>query len=234
MNEILLSFGAAVDIIARRDPYLVEVVLLSLRVTLSALFISAVIGFPLGSIIGVFRFPGRPVVVAIVNAFMGLPPVVAGLFVYMLLSRAGPLGQYGILYTPNAMIIAQSILVLPIIVALTNQAIYDLHAEYREQLISLGATRTRMVFTLLWEGRFNLLTTLLAGFGRAIAEVGAVIIVGGNINHATRVMTTTITLETQKGNLELALGLGLILILIVFLINACALLIRFVATRAGG
>ena len=233
MNEILLSFEAAVDIIVQRDPYLVEVVLLSMRVTLSALFISAVIGFPLGSIIGVFRFPGRPVVVAIVNALMGLPPVVAGLFVYMLLSRAGPLGQYGILYTPNAMIIAQSILVLPIIVALTNQAIYDLHAEYREQLISLGATRTRMVFTLLWEGRFNLLTTLLAGFGRAIAEVGAVIIVGGNINHATRVMTTTITLETQKGNLELALGLGLILILIVFLINACALLIRFVATRAG-
>ena len=233
MNEILLSFEAAVDIIVQRDPYLVEVVLLSMRVTLSALFISAVIGFPLGSMIGVFRFPGRPVVVAIVNAFMGLPPVVAGLFVYMLLSRAGPLGQYGILYTPNAMIIAQSILVLPIIVALTNQAIYDLHAEYREQLISLGATRTRMVFTLLWEGRFNLLTTLLAGFGRAIAEVGAVIIVGGNINHATRVMTTTITLETQKGNLELALGLGLILILIVFLINACALLVRFVATRAG-
>ena len=221
------------DIIVQRDPYLVEVVLLSMRVTLSALFISAVIGFPLGSMIGVFRFPGRPVVVAIVNAFMGLPPVVAGLFVYMLLSRAGPLGQYGILYTPNAMIIAQSILVLPIIVALTNQAIYDLHAEYREQLISLGATRTRMVFTLLWEGRFNLLTTLLAGFGRAIAEVGAVIIVGGNINHATRVMTTTITLETQKGNLELALGLGLILILIVFLINVCALLVRFVATRAG-
>ena len=221
------------DIIVQRDPYLVEVVLLSMRVTLSALFISAVIGFPLGSMIGVFRFPGRPVVVAIVNAFMGLPPVVAGLFVYMLLSRAGPLGQYGILYTPNAMIIAQSILVLPIIVALTNQAIYDLHAEYREQLISLGATRTRMVFTLLWEGRFNLLTTLLAGFGRAIAEVGAVIIVGGNINHATRVMTTTITLETQKGNLELALGLGLILILIVFLINACALLIRFFAARAG-
>ena len=233
MNEILLSFEAAVDIIVQRDPYLVEVVLLSIRVTLSALFISAVIGFPLGSMIGVFRFPGRPVVVAIVNAFMGLPPVVAGLFVYMLLSRAGPLGQYGILYTPNAMIIAQSILVLPIIVALTNQAIYDLHAEYREQLISLGATRTRMVFTLLWEGRFNLLTTLLAGFGRAIAEVGAVIIVGGNINHATRVMTTTITLETQKGNLELALGLGLILILIVFLINVCALLVRFVATRAG-
>ena len=233
MNEILLSFEAAVDIIVQRDPYLVEVVLLSMRVTLSALFISAVIGFPLGSMIGVFRFPGRPVVVAIVNAFMGLPPVVAGLFVYMLLSRAGPLGQYGILYTPNAMIIAQSILVLPIIVALTNQAIYDLHAEYREQLISLGATRTRMVFTLLWEGRFNLLTTLLAGFGRAIAEVGAVIIVGGNINHATRVMTTTITLETQKGNLELALGLGLILILIVFLINVCALLVRFVATRAG-
>lgn len=221
------------DIIVQRDPYLVEVVLLSIRVTLSALFISAVIGFPLGSMIGVFRFPGRPVVVAIVNAFMGLPPVVAGLFVYMLLSRAGPLGQYGILYTPNAMIIAQSILILPIIIALTNQAIYDLHAEYREQLISLGATRTRMVFTLLWEGRFNLLTTLLAGFGRAIAEVGAVIIVGGNINHATRVMTTTITLETQKGNLELALGLGLILILIVFLINVCALLVRFVATRAG-
>lgn len=229
----MMSFQAAFDIIARGDPYLVEIVLLSLTVTLSALCVAAVIGFPLGSVVGVFRFPGRGLLVAIVNALMGLPPVVAGLFVYILLSRAGPLGQHGILYTPNAMIIAQSVLVLPIIVALTNQAIFDLHAEYKEQLTSLGVGRIRMVFTLLWEGRFTLLTTLLAGFGRAIAEVGAVIIVGGNINHATRVMTTTIALETQKGNLELALGLGIILILIVLLINIFALLIRFYSVRAG-
>ena len=229
----MLSLRAAFDLIIQGDPYLIEVVSLSLKVTLSAVCVASIIGFPLGSMIGVFRFPGRAAVVAIFNALMGLPPVVAGLFVYMLLSRAGPLGQYGILYTPSAMIIAQSILVLPIIVALTNQQIFDLHAEYEESLKSLGVGRLRMVLTLLWEGRFTLLTTLLAGFGRATAEVGAVIIVGGNINHLTRVMTTTITLETQKGNLEFALGLGLILILIVFFINAFALLVRFLSARAG-
>tara|TARA_B100000686_G_scaffold334835_1_gene402647 strand:+ start:13492 stop:14196 length:705 start_codon:yes stop_codon:yes gene_type:complete len=231
VNEIVQSFGVAVEIVAQRDPYLVEVVLLSLRVSLTSLFFAAILGFPLGSILGISRFPGRSGIVAIVNALMGLPPVVAGLFVYILLSRAGPLGEYGILYTPTAMIIAQTILILPIIIALTNQAIFDLYAEYQEQLRSLGATKGRMVFTLLWEGRFTLLTTLLAGFGRATAEVGAVIIVGGNINHATRVMTTAITLETQKGNLELAMGLGLILIVIVLLINSFALLVRFFAAQ---
>ena len=168
------------------------------------------------------------------NALMGLPPVVVGLLVYLLLSRAGPLGDYGILYTPTAMVVAQSILVIPIITALTRQTIADLHVEYQEQLQSLGAGPLRMVPTLLWDGRFSLLTAVLAGFGRASAEVGAVIIVGGNINHATRVMTTTIALETSKGNLALALGLGLVLIGIVVAINGLVLLTRFVAARVEG
>jgi len=187
-----------------------------------------------GAVIGVFRFPGRAAVTALFNALMGLPPVVAGLLIYLLLSRAGPLGQYGILYTPTAMVIAQSILVIPIITALTRQTIADLHVEYQEQLQSLGASRLRMVPTLLWDGRFSLLTAVLAGFGRASAEVGAVIIVGGNINHATRVMTTTIALETSKGNLAMALGLGLVLIGIVIAINGLVLLTRSMAARVEG
>ena len=234
MNDLALSFHVALVLIIGLDANLVEIVLLSLRVTLTALFFAAVIGLPLGAVIGVFRFPGRVAVTALFNALMGLPPVVAGLLIYLLLSRAGPLGQYGILYTPTAMVIAQSILVIPIITALTRQTIADLHVEYQEQLQSLGASRLRMVPTLLWDGRFSLLTAVLAGFGRASAEVGAVIIVGGNINHATRVMTTTIALETSKGNLAMALGLGLVLIGIVIAINGLVLLARSAAARVEG
>ena len=234
MSDLALSFHVALELIIGLDADLVEIVLLSLRVTLTALFFAAVVGLPLGAVIGVFRFPGRAVVTALFNALMGLPPVVAGLLIYLLLSRAGPLGQYGILYTPTAMVIAQSILVIPIITALTRQTIADLHVEYQEQLQSLGASRLRMVPTLLWDGRFSLLTAVLAGFGRASAEVGAVIIVGGNINHATRVMTTTIALETSKGNLAMALGLGLVLIGIVIAINGLVLLTRSIAARVEG
>jgi len=234
MSDLALSFHVALELIIGLDADLVEIVLLSLRVTLTALFFAAVVGLPLGAVIGVFQFPGRAVVTALFNALMGLPPVVAGLLIYLLLSRAGPLGQYGILYTPTAMVIAQSILVIPIITALTRQTIADLHVEYQEQLQSLGANRLRMVPTLLWDGRFSLLTAVLAGFGRASAEVGAVIIVGGNINHATRVMTTTIALETSKGNLAMALGLGLVLIGIVIAINGLVLLTRSIAARVEG
>ena len=234
MSDLALSFHVALELIIELDADLVEIVLLSLQVTLTALFFATVVGLPLGAVIGVFRFPGRAVVTAFFNALMGLPPVVAGLLIYLLLSRAGPLGQYGILYTPTAMVIAQSILVIPIITALTCQTIADLHVEYQEQLQSLGASRLRMVPTLLWDGRFSLLTAVLAGFGRASAEVGAVIIVGGNINHATRVMTTTIALETSKGNLAMALGLGLVLIGIVIVINGLVLLTRSVAARVEG
>ena len=234
MSDLALSFHVALELIIGLDADLVEIVLLSLRVTLTALFFAAVVGLPLGAVIGIFRFAGRAAVTALFNALMGLPPVVAGLLIYLLLSRAGPLGQYGILYTPTAMVIAQSILVIPIITALTRQTIADLHVEYQEQLQSLGASRLRMVPTLLWDGRFSLLTAVLAGFGRASAEVGAVIIVGGNINHATRVMTTTIALETSKGNLAMALGLGLVLIGIVIAINGLVLLTRSVAARVEG
>ena len=234
MSDLALSFHVALELVIGLDADLVEIVLLSLRITLTALLIAVIVGLPLGAVIGVFQFPGRAAVTVLFNALMGLPPVVVGLLVYLLLSRAGPLGDYGILYTPTAMVVAQSILVIPIITALTRQTIADLHVEYQEQLQSLGASRLRMVPTLLWDGRFSLLTAVLAGFGRASAEVGAVIIVGGNINHATRVMTTTIALETSKGNLALALGLGLVLIGIVVAINGLVLLTRFVAARVEG
>jgi tungstate transport system permease protein len=172
--------------------------------------------------------------VVLLNACMGLPPVVVGLFVYLMLSRAGPLGELGLLFTPTAMVIAQAILVTPIIAALTRQTVQDLHAEYREQLQSLGVGPLRAIPTLLWDGRFSLLTAVLAGFGRAAAEVGAVIIVGGNINHVTRVMTTTIALETSKGHLGLALGLGFVLLLIVVAVNASLMLVQAAARQAEG
>jgi tungstate transport system permease protein len=234
MSDLALSFHVALELIIGFDTDLVEIVLLSLQVTLTAVFIASIVGLPLGAVIGICRFPGRAAVTVLFNALMGLPPVVVGLFVYLLLSRAGPLGQHGILYTPTAMVIAQSILVIPIITALTRQTIAELHAEYREQLQSIGAGSTRMVFTLLWDGRFSLLTAVLAGFGRASAEVGAVIIVGGNINHVTRVMTTTIALETSKGNLAMALGVGLVLIGIVIIVNGLTLLTRLAGARAEG
>ncbi len=231
MSEAL---STALALLIGLDSKLVEIVLLSLRVSLSAVAIAALLGLPLGAAIAVGRFPGRQTVVVFLNALMGLPPVVVGLLVYLLLSRAGPLGTLGILFTPSAMIFAQSILILPIIAALSRQAIEDAWREYEEQLRSLGAGRMDAAMTLLWDTRFSLLTTLLAGFGRAAAEVGAVMIVGGNIDGVTRVMTTTIALETSKGDLPLALGLGMILIAIVIAVNAAAYLTKELAQRRYG
>lgn len=222
MGELADSFRQAVLLVWHLDTDLLEIVTLSLYVSLNAVAVASIIGMPLGALVATTRFPGRGVVVIMLNAFMGLPPVVVGLFVYLLLSRAGPLGDLGLLFTPTAMIVAQTILVLPIIAALTRQTIVDLNTEYADYLDSLRLSRGRAVLTLLWEGRYSLVTAALAGFGRAIAEVGAVIVVGGNINHVTRVMTTTIALETTKGNLALALGLGLVLIALVCSVNALA------------
>jgi len=227
------AFGLAFDLILSGDADLGEIILLSLRVSLSAVFFACVVGLPLGAAAAVYRFPGRGAIVLVMNAMMGLPPVVVGLFIYLLLSNAGPLGVFGLLYTPTAMIIAQAVLVTPIIAALTRQVIADLHAEYDEQLRSLGLPGRRMIFTLLWDGRYSLMTVALAGFGRAVAEVGAVIIVGGNINHVTRVMTTAIALETSKGDLGLALALGIILITLALLVNGCVMALRSTAVRTA-
>ena len=233
MDDLSGAFAQAFRLIAGFDPDLLEIVTLSLQVSLSAVIVAVLIGLPAGAAVAVMRFPGRAVVIAVMNAMMGLPPVVAGLAVYLMLSRAGPLGDWGLLYTPSAMVIAQTVLVAPIIAALTRQAIEDLHGDYDEQLRAFGIGRSGMITTLLWEARVGLFTVLLAGFGRAIAEVGAVIMVGGNINHVTRVMTTAIALETSKGALELALGLGIVLLVIVLGVNALAGLLRMgVAGRA--
>ena len=220
--------------IVAADGQLYEIVLLSLKVSLTAVAIATVIGLPLGAALAIRRFPGRQVLLVSLNALMGLPPVVVGLVVYLLLSRAGPLGELGLLFTPTAMVIAQAILVTPIIAGLSRQVLEDAWHEYAEQLRSLGATPTAAAATLLWDTRYSLVTVVLAGFGRATAEVGAVIIVGGNIYGVTRVMTTAISLETSKGDLPLALGLGLILVAIVFLINAAAQLIKSAAVRRYG
>jgi len=203
-------------------------------VSLMAVLIAAVLGFPLGAAVALWRFPGRGVMIVVLNALMGLPPVVAGLAVYLLLSRAGPLGEWGFLFTPGAMVIAQVVLVLPILAALSRQKVEELLGEYREQFMSLGMSRSRMMPTLLWDARFALLTVLLAGFGRASAEVGAVMMVGGNIDGVTRVMTTAIVLETGKGNLPLALGLGIVLLTLVMLINAGAFLVGELTRRRIG
>ena len=231
MTDFGDAFATAFGLIASLDPDLMEIVLLSLRVSLTAVGLAVLVGLPLGAAVALFRFPGRLVVAALLNAFMGLPPVVIGLMVYLLLSRNGPLGVLGLLFTPTAMIIAQWLLITPIVAALAQQTVSDLHAEYDEQLRSLGAGPGRAVWTLLWDGRFSLLTAVLAGFGRASAEVGAVMIVGGNINHTTRVMTTTIALETSKGNLALALGLGMILITLALTITLSAMAVRDLASR---
>jgi tungstate transport system permease protein len=231
---MLDALNTALALLVGLDSKLVEIVLLSLRVSLSAVAIAALLGFPLGAAIAVGRFPGRQTLIVFLNALMGLPPVVVGLVVYLMLSRAGPLGPLGILFTPAAMIVAQTILILPIIAALSRQAIEDAWREYEEQLRSLGAGRMDAALTLLWDTRFSLLTTILAGFGRAAAEVGAVMIVGGNIDGVTRVMTTTIALETSKGDLPLALGLGVVLIVIVIAVNAAAHLTKELAQRRYG
>ena len=231
MLDLSEAFWAALRRIAFLDSQLIEIVGLSLRVTLTAVLLATVIGFSIGGALAVYRFPGRGALAAVLSALMGLPPVVAGLVVYMLLSNAGPLGVLQLLYTPLAMIIAQVILIVPIIAALTRQTCEDLLEEYREQLRSLGASSEAIVVTLLWDGRYRLVTAVLAGFGRAIAEVGAVMIVGGNIDHVTRTMTTAIALETSKGNIALALALGMILLTIALAINMALMGIRRIASR---
>ncbi|MGF1626515.1 MAG: ABC transporter permease [Alphaproteobacteria bacterium] len=231
MQDFGAAFGEAFRLVFTADPALLEIVGLSLRVTLSAVAIACLVGLPLGAVLAVARFPGRMALVVLFNALMGLPPVVVGLLVYLLLSRSGPLGVLELLYTPAAMIIAQAVLVTPIVVALSRQAIEDMHREYDEQLRAMGMRPMGQALTLLWDGRYSLLTAALAGFGRAIAEVGAVIIVGGNINHVTRVMTTTIALETSKGNLGLAVGLGTVLIAISILVTAAVMALRGTAAR---
>src|SRR6476646_7947303 len=231
MLDLSQAFASALWQIVTLNPQLLEIIALSLKVTLTAVLIATVIGFALGGALAVYRFPGRGALAAMLNALMGLPPVVAGLFVYLLLSNAGPLGVLQLLYTPQAMIVAQVILVTPIVAALTRQTCEDLLEEYREQLRSLGASSAEMVTTLLWDGRYRLITAVLAGFGRAIAEVGAVMIVGGNINHVTRTMTTAIALETSKGNITLALALGMILLAIALVVNVALMGIRRIASR---
>jgi tungstate transport system permease protein len=216
------------------DRELWRIVALSLEVSLSAVLLAALLGLPLAALLAVKRFPGRRGVVVTLNALMGLPPVVVGLLVYLLLSRAGPLGELGLLFTPGAMVVAQTTLILPIIAALARQALEDAWREYDEQLRSLGAHGVQAALTLLWDARFSLVTAVLAGLGRAAAEVGAVMIVGGNIDGVTRVMTTAIALETSKGDLPLALGLGLVLIAIVLALNSAAQLIKDAAQRRFG
>jgi len=231
MLDLSQAFASALWQIVTLNPQLLQIIALSLKVTLTAVAIATLLGFAVGGVLAVYRFPGRGAVAALLNALMGLPPVVAGLIVYLLLSNAGPLGVLQLLYTPGAMIIAQVILITPIVAALTRQTCEDLLEEYRDQLRSLGASSAEMVTTLLWDGRYRLITAVLAGFGRAIAEVGAVMIVGGNIDHVTRTMTTAIALETSKGNITLALGLGMILLAIAVVVNVALMGIRTLATH---
>jgi len=231
MQDFQAAFGEAFALILSADSGLTEIVALSLRVTLSAVAIACLIGLPLGAVLAVGRFPGRIAAAVLVNALMGLPPVVVGLGLYLMLSAAGPFGVLQLLYTPTAMIIAQVILVTPIVAALTRQVIEDLHGEYDELLRVLGTSRFGTIATLLWDARYSLLTAALAGLGRALAEVGAVIIVGGNINPVTRTMTTAIALETSKGELALALGLGIILITLSVIVSAGLMALKASARR---
>ncbi len=234
MQGISYSVLEGLRLVATLDLRLWEIVALSLEVSLSAVAAATLLGLPLGAAIAVGRLPGRGAVVVALNALMGLPPVVVGLAVYLLLSRAGPLGGLGLLFTPAAMVVAQTVLILPIIAALCRQSVEDAWREYEEQLRSLGVQGVPAALTLVWDIRFSLVTAVLAGLGRACAEVGAVIIVGGNIDGVTRVMTTTIALETSKGDLPLALGLGLVLIAIIFALNAAAEVVRALAQRRYG
>lgn len=213
---------SALDLVLSGDPHLYAVVRLSLLVSLSATALAAIVGIPLGAALALRVFPGRAAIVVAVNALMGLPPVVVGLGLFLMLSRSGPLGSFGLLFTPTAMIIAQALLVLPILAALSRQVFEDLWTEYRDELAAMGVKGWRALTTLLWDGRLPLVTVFLAGFGRAAAEVGAVMIVGGNIDGFTRVMTTTIALETSKGDLPLAIGLGVVLVVLITAVNAAA------------
>ena len=234
MTDFSDAFGAALGLVLGFDADLAEIVGLSLRVSFLAVAIATAVGLPVGAAIALYRFPGRAALLVAMNALMGLPPVVVGLIVYLTLSRAGPLGVFGLLFTPAAMIFAQMLLVTPIIAALTRQVIEDLWVEYEEQLRSLGAGPGRAVPALLWDGRYSLLTAVLAGFGRASAEVGAVMIVGGNIDHVTRVMTTAIALEVSKGDLALALGLGIVLMALSLGVNSAAFALKEAAERRLG
>ena len=225
---------SALELVLTADPALIAIVRLSLIVSLSAVFFAALVGVPFGALIALTRFPGREGVIVVLNALMGLPPVVVGLAIYLMLSRSGPLGEFGLLFTPQAMVIAQTVLIAPIIAALTRQTIEDLWIEYRDELAAMNVGPAGRVATLVWDARFSLVTALLAGFGRAAAEVGAIIIVGGNIEGFTRTMTTAIALETSKGDLPLAIGLGLVLIAIVVLINAAAWGLRRAGERFAG
>jgi tungstate transport system permease protein len=226
--------ASALHLLLTADPALLAIVRLSLAVSLSAVACAALLGVPLGALIALTHFPGRGAVIVTVNAMMGLPPVMVGLALYLALSRSGPLGSWGLLFTPGAMIAAQTVLVLPIIAALTRQTIEDLWLEYRDELAAMHVGVMGRVGTLIWDARFSLVTAVLAGFGRAAAEVGAVIIVGGNIDGFTRVMTTAIALETSKGSLPLAVGLGVILLAIVIAVNALAWIVRRAGERVSG
>ena len=225
---------SAWQLIISGDPTLYAIVFLSLKVSLSAVLIAGVFGLPLGALIAFTSFPGRGALVVIINAFMGLPPVVVGLCVYLALSRSGPLGAMGLLFTPTAMVIAQAILITPIIAALSRQTIEDLWSEYRHEMLAMGVSRLRCLTALLYDARVSLFTALLAGFGRAAAEVGAVMIVGGNIEGFTRTMTTAIALETSKGDMAMAMGLGLMLIAIVIAINASTWILSSVTKSRMG
>ncbi len=231
MSEILNGLKAAAELVFTLDPYLIEISLRSLAITLAAVAIASAIGLPLGALMAVRRFRGRQGAVVLLNGLMGLPPVVVGLFVYLLLSRSGPLGVLGLLFTPSAMILAQTIILLPLIGSIALQVCEDLWEEYSELLTSLDASPGQQIRTLLWEGRHGLVTASLAGFGRGIGEVGAVMIVGGNIDHATRVLTTAITLETSRGNFALALGLGMVLVALALLVTAAT---RWLTRRGRG
>jgi tungstate transport system permease protein len=231
MQDFGEAFGLAFRLVLTADADLLEIIALSLRVSLAAVAIACVIGLPLGATVAVGRFRGRTATIVLLNALMGLPPVVVGLLIYLLLSNAGPLGWLRLLYTPTAMIIAQTVLITPIVAALSREVVEQLSNEYAEQFRSLCVPRFAAVRALLWDARYSLLTVALAGFGRAVAEVGAVIIVGGNIDHLTRVMTTAIALETSKGDLALALALGIVLITIALAVNATVMALRLTATR---
>ncbi|MEL3890458.1 ABC transporter permease [Ferrovibrio sp. MS7] len=234
MNTISEAFILSLQMMLRLEPELVRIVGLSLRVSLTAVVLGSIIGLPLGALLALTRFPGRNACIVVLNACMGLPPVVVGLIVYLILSRSGPLGTLGWLFTPAGMVMAQVVLITPIVAALSRQTVADLWSEYEEQLRSLGLTPLKAIATLLWDGRFSLSTAVFAGFGRAIAEVGAIIIVGGNIAGYTRTMTTAISLETSRGDLALAMALGIVLLAIAIGINAAATTLGNAARRRQG
>ena len=231
MQDFGDAFGLALGLVLSADGDLLEIIVLSLKVSLTAVTLACIAGLPLGAAVAMSRFRGRMAIIVLLNALMGLPPVVVGLMVYLLLSNAGPLGWLQLLYTPTAMIIAQTVLIAPIVAALSREVVEQLHNEYAEQFRSLCVPPATAVAALLWDARYSLLTVALAGFGRAVAEVGAVIIVGGNIDHLTRVMTTAIALETAKGDLALALALGIVLVTIALTVNAAVMMLRLTATR---